>query len=86
MSYSIIEFPRPEPTPLRRFTVGQALETRSACDHDCVYEGTVVSRSEKMVQIDLKDRKVRVKIHTDEDGNEFCYPHGRYSMAPVFNA
>ena len=72
----------------KTFKAGQELSTRSACDYNCKYWGTVISRTAKRVKIDLGLHYgiVTVGIIIDRDGNERCYPHGRYSMAPTFCA
>jgi len=70
------------------FTTGQQLSTSSICDHNCIFSSTVTKRTAKTVTITDrggKDEK-RCKVHTDEVGNEFIYPYGRYSMAPIFRA
>lgn len=68
------------------FTAGQQLKARSICDHDCIFEGEVVSRTAKTATIRINGEAKRCKIHVDDDGVEFVYPLGRYSMAPVFSA
>jgi len=71
---------------MKRFKEGMKLSARSACDHNCVFEGRVLKRSPKtvVVETDLHGVK-RCKIHENEDG-EFIFPFGKYSMCPVFRA
>jgi hypothetical protein len=68
-----------------KFKIGQELSARSACDYDCVFRFTVVSRSAKFVTVkyfnDLK--RVGIKVR---DGVEYCYPLGTYSMACSISA
>ena len=67
------------------FKQGQALSSRSICDHNCIFTGTVVKRTAKTLTITTRGETKRCKIH-ESDGIEFIYPLGRYSMAPVFKA
>lgn len=72
---------------MNKFTPNQELSARSICDHDCIFTGTVVKRTAKMVTVHTSmygDKNVKIMI--DEDGSEYCYPHGRYSMATIFRA
>jgi len=71
---------------MNTFTQGQELSQASICNSDCVFTGTVVKRTSKTVTIDSMNEVKRVKIHTDESGNEFCFPYGQYSMATRFKA
>lgn len=72
---------------MKKFTVGQKLATRSICSHDTIYQAEVLKVTEKTVVIKEKHRgEKRCKIHHDRDGYEYIYPHGRYSMCPIFRA
>ena len=72
---------------MKQFKENQILETRSICDHDCIFDGRVISRTEKTVKLDLGSDGIKnVKIFTEENGDEYCYPYGRYSFAPIFRA
>jgi hypothetical protein len=82
---------KPAPEPMKtnaKFAPGDKLETRSLCDHDCIYRATIVSRTKKSVMVDLGAHKggiVRRGLLIDSyTGNEYFYPYGRYSMAPSF--
>lgn len=68
------------------FTIGQELSTRSICNHDCVFTGTILKRTAKFVTINVYNEEKRCKVHLDQDGNEYIYPHGQYSMAAIFRA
>ena len=71
---------------MNKFTTGQKLSTRSACDHECIFTATVLKRTAKTVTIETDMEGVkRCKIHNYGDG-EFILPFGNYSMAPVFTA
>jgi len=72
---------------MNTFTTGQALSASSICDSNCIFTGTVLKRTAKTVTIKTRmDGEKRCKIHNSEDGSEFIYPHGRYSMAAIFRA
>lgn len=76
-------------TNIIKFLPGQNLETRSICNHDCIFKAEVISRTEKTVTIKVDGKIKKLKAHTHENinnGNEFIFPYGRYSMAPVFQA
>ena len=71
---------------MAKFEIGLTYSTRSACDHECVFSWTVTARTAKFVT--LEDRhgevsRVGVSVY---DGEETCYPSGRYSMAPSIRA
>lgn len=72
---------------MKAFTVGIEVKSRSVCDHDCIFSATVTKRTAKMVTFagTMLEPKT-CKIHVDCDGNEFAFPYGQYSMAPVFKA
>ena len=71
---------------MRKFEVGQKLETRSICDHDCVYSAVVLKRTAKSVTIKLDDGRVKNRRVFIYDDRECIMPFGRYSMAPTFRA
>lgn len=77
---------QPNTTPAK-FTPGQKLSDRSACDHDCVFRATVIRRTAKRVTLDLGRGEIKtVGIFIDSSGHEACFPFGRYSMASIFSA
>jgi hypothetical protein len=70
----------------KRFEAGQVVSCRSACDHDCVWTGTILKRTAKTVTVKLEHEKERrCKIHVIR-GQEFIFPFGNYSMAPIIRA
>ncbi len=72
---------------MKTFTTGQKLSTRSICDSDCIFEGRILKRTAKTATISTRmDGEKRCKIHIDTDGSEYLFPHGTYSMAPIFRA
>ena len=71
---------------MNKFKAGKIYTTRSICDHECIFSYTVVRRSEKSVWISNGRRTTRRSILVDDDGVEFVFPEGKYSMCPVINA
>lgn len=70
------------PTPtLTRFEIGQEVSARSACDYDCIFRFTVVSRTAKFVTFRYFDQLKKVAIR-EYRGVEYAYPLGLHSMAP----
>ena len=48
---------------MKKFEVGKTYYTRSACDHNCIYRFTVISRTAKMVTvIDGLGEKLKRKV------------------------
>lgn len=73
---------------MEKFIIGKSYSCRSIGDHDCVFEYTVLSRTDKTVTIsgDCIERKPRRrKIYTDQNG-EYILPLGDYSFAPVLRS
>lgn len=71
---------------MQTFQVGKTYAARSACDYDCVFSWTVVSRTAKRMVLETKhgERKtVGVRVC---DGYETAKPFGTYSMCPVINS
>ena len=71
-----------------KFEVGKTYYAHSACNHDCVFTYTVISRTEQTAVLeDSFGKRRRRKIHTDGGfGTEWILPQGSYSMAPVISA
>jgi len=69
------------------FKTGDSLATASICNSDCIFEAKVIKRTKCTVTIEMYGRETkRCNVQVDDDGNEFIYPHGRYSMAAIFRA
>jgi hypothetical protein len=69
------------------FAAGQNLSARSACDSDCVFTATVIKRTAARVTLDLGCGEIKtVKVFKREDGSEYCFPFGQFSMAPTMHA
>jgi hypothetical protein len=75
-----------------KFEVGKTYYTRSACDHECIFEWKVVRRTAKSVWLKeegkhYRDEPVRRRSVKDwGDGIETVFPDGHYSMCPVLTA
>jgi hypothetical protein len=67
-------------TAIIKFTIGEEVAARSACDYDCIFRFTVISRTAKFVTLNYYGEPKRVGIKV-RDGREYCYPLGNYSMA-----
>ncbi len=67
---------------MQAFQINQTYQTRSACDHNCIFSITVIARTAKTVK--TADGKT-FRIGTYE-GVEFVRPMGNYSMAPIIRA
>ena len=69
------------------FKTGDNLATASICNSDCIFKAKVIKRTKCTVTIEQYGRDVkRCKVQHDDEGNEFIYPHGTYSMAAIFRA
>lgn len=68
-----------------RFQIGQTYYDRSACDHDCIFEFTILARTEKTVTIDYRGKISRRGLSV-YDGIEQFKPFGTYSMCTIVSA
>lgn len=80
---------------MKRFEVGKRYQMRSACDHDCIWMYTVVSRTDGSVVLQqLRMGKpygdtARFRINprlSEIHGAEAVRPLGTYSMCPTLTA
>ena len=70
---------------MSKFEAGKTYQTRSICDHDCIFSIEVISRTEKMLTYKDNGRRVRrSKIHSDGE-SEWIRPDN-YSMSAVYRA
>lgn len=70
-------------TTAAKFVKDEIYKTRYIGDADliCFWEVQKVTAKQVTV-LCLETNEVKtVKIYTDNDGNEFCFPDGKYSMA-----
>lgn len=75
------------PAPSAKFEVGRTYATRSACNHDCIYQFTVVRRTAKFILIKgHHGDQVERRGVCEYQGQEHCKPHGTHSMCPVISA
>jgi hypothetical protein len=72
-------------SPEMKFEVGKTYQTRSICDHDCIYSFKVLSRTAKFLMIEEHGETYRRGVYL-YDGVEHCKPHGTYSMCAVISA
>lgn len=73
----------------KKFRVNQCLRAASIADHNCIFYGCVINRTEKTLTLNLESESYGIrkrKIYKDEKGNEYCFPLGKFSMAPIFRA
>ena len=70
---------------ITRFEIGETYACRSNCDWDCIFSARVVARTEKTVTFDEDGRRYTRRPHLWRDV-ESVYPHGQFSMCPVFSA
>jgi hypothetical protein len=70
---------------VKKFEVGKTYQSRSVCDHDCVFSHEILRRTPKTVLIlvhgDIVSRRISIY-----DGEEIISPYGKYSMSPILRA
>lgn len=75
---------------IETFKVGEEYACRSIGDWECIYHAKVIRRTAKTVTFEESFRGVYTrKINADLTAMEGCeclYPHGQFSMAPIFRA
>ena len=73
---------------IKKFEVGKTYYTRSICDHNCIWEMTVIKRTAKRVTLQDKHGRVsNIGVKPSYDGTEeICFFNGRHSMAPSIGA
>jgi len=72
----------------QQFESGTTYYTRSICDHNCIFDITVLSRTAKTIKINDPHDKSSIKTLriSDYDGVEQVKPMGNYSMCPIIGA
>ena len=68
-----------------KFTQGKKYTTRSICDHNCIFEIEVISRTAKTIKAKVQNEIKTFRPYIFEDC-ESIMPFGRYSMCPVISA
>lgn len=71
---------------MANFEVGKEYYCSSACDHNCIWTFTVISRTDKSVRVQEPGEKPVTRRIKSYDGVEFIRPFGSYSMAPILRA
>lgn len=71
---------------MQKFEVGESYSCRSPGDFNCVWTFKVISRTEKMVQLQDTAGKVRTRRISIYDNIESCSPLGVYSLSPILTA
>ena len=71
---------------MNNFLTGKTYQTRSIGDYNCIYTAKILKTTPKTVTVLFEGEESRHKVHTGDTGNQFFFPLGRYSMAPVFKA
>jgi len=67
-----------------QFTLGN-YATSSICDSNCIFEYEITKRTAKNVWVksSMSKEPIRKKVYLDDEGTEFIYPDGQYSMCTV---
>ena len=66
-----------------KFEIGKTYATCSICDHDCIFDLSVISRTEKTITAKVGGFGIKtLRISTKWTDNESVYPLGKYSMSP----
>ena len=70
---------------MNTFKVGHTYQTRSACDHECIFSFTILSRTAKQVTTQVHGKTVKRGLSL-WNGVETFKPFGNYSMAAIISA
>jgi hypothetical protein len=68
-----------------QFKTGETYQTRSVCDHNCIFSFKILRRTAKSVWVIVDGEKVRRLIEVWNNEETF-YPFGKYSMAAIISA
>ena len=71
--------------PVTKFQIGQTYYDRSACDHECIFTFTIISRTAKTVTFDYRGETKKRGLNV-YDGIEQFKPFGTYSMCAIVSA
>lgn len=74
---------------MKKFEVGKTYSMRSVCDHNCVWQYVVMSRTPATVT--LYNGNIFIKCRINKEYSEYrnaetVFPLGRYSMQPILSA
>ena len=70
---------------MNQFQIGCTYNTRSICDHDCIFSFTILSRTAKTVTTQIRGKTVRRGLSLWNDVEQFN-PFGNYSMCAIVGA
>ena len=70
---------------MTRFQVGETYYDRSACDHECIFSFTIISRTAKTISFDYRGETKKRGLYV-YDGVEQFRPFGMYSMCAIVSA
>ena len=68
-----------------KFKAGNNYGARSTGDYDCVFEYSVIKRTDKSLWLQVQGELKRLKIHCS-DGVEHVFPLGHYAFCPCLRA
>lgn len=72
---------------MKKLKAGKIYFMRSVCDYNCIWNCRVIKRTAKFVTLKVDGEKDPVRCKVFEYENvEYCYPLGKYSMAPMLTA
>lgn len=70
----------------QNFEVGKTYTCRAIGDHNLIYRWTVIARTAKRLTLRNAHGRECVRGVSRYDGDEVCYPSGKYSMCPIIRA
>jgi predicted anti-sigma-YlaC factor YlaD len=68
-----------------QFQIGQTYYDRSICDHNCIFQFTVLARTAKTITTTVSGKVVKRGLSTWEGVEQFK-PFGSYSMCSIVSA
>lgn len=74
---------------MKKFEVGKKYSMRSICDHNCVWEYTVIKRTACTITLEGKEGVKTYRIskgYSEYRKAETLFPLGQYSMCPILSA
>ena len=71
---------------IAKFETGKTYKVRSIGDHNCVWTYEIIRRTAQTIRLMDEAGKAKTCRVRVVDGEEVCYPDGRYSMCPVLRA
>jgi hypothetical protein len=71
---------------MNTFEPGKTYWTTSICDHNCVIEVKIISRTQKTVRAIVSGKPAKTFRPGNYDGAECLLPWGRGSMMPIVDA